>query len=309
MSQQQQQQPQQPLTITKIIEPELPNLMAILSLNTDKDATDIQVRAFQELNYLEQHAVNKPVLLTCDQNSIILAVKNVLGKNLSLDPNAGLVYIKTRNLNVGTYQQPKWKTVLEIQETANGLLSYNRQIGRILDYTNPEVKEDADGKVVGVSMQLLKPSWPQPRWEKYSFTEGDFLRWRRASHKENKKGYKQDGNKPVPNDSDDSLNYANPNYYSWKKGPDPEFIRAKCIRHSLKKLGANPNEDIKLVPRNFAVPINNDAAIAEAEDSAEFTPHEEINTTINNEAPSTSFHGNGSPGNSGPQDDDFANNL
>lgn len=282
---------QKPNTITDIIRPELSNLMAIISLNNDKASNDIQVLALQELNYLEQHASVKPALLNCDQQSIILAVKNVMRKNLSLDPNAGLVYVKTRNLNVGTFDRPIWKTVLEIQETANGLLSYNRQIGRILDYTNPKIKEDTTGKVIGVSMELLKPSWPQPRWEEYSFNEGDFYRWRRASHKENKKGYKQNSGKPVPDDNE--LNYANPNYTNWKTGPDPEFIRAKCIRHSLKKLGSNPNEAMQIIKSNAVVTINPDIAIAEAEDNDhDFAQHEEINTQIHHETSGESYSGN-----------------
>lgn len=268
-------------TITDIIKPELHNLEAILSLSNNNNVATL---ALQELNYLEQQAVQKPIIAQCEKNSIILAVKNVLRKNLSLDPSAGLVYIKTRSVSVNN----TWVTVLEIQETANGLLSYNRQLGRILDYENPQVKEDATGKTIGVSMKILKPSPLGPRWETYSFNEGDFLRWRRASHKENKRGYKPNNGKPVPNDDDTVLNYANPNYTNWKGGLDPEFARAKCIRHSLKKLGSNPNEGIGLMPMHAETPINATTAIIEAEDH-DFTPHEEINTQINE--PQTNFSG------------------
>jgi hypothetical protein len=270
-----------PQTISDIIKPELPEITALLSLN---NTGDIQTMAMQELNYLEQQAALKPIILQCEKVSIVLAVKNVLRKNLSLDPNAGLVYLKTRNTNVGTYEKPIWKLVLEVQETANGIISYNRQIGRMLDCTNPKVKKDSTGKVIGVSMEILKPSYRDTRWELYEFDESDFIRWQRASHKENKKGYKDNKGMKVPND--ETLNYANPNYTSWLNGIDPEFARAKCIRHSFKKLGSNPNEQAKLT---FKIPeplIDPRIAITEAEDQ-DFTPHEEITSQVNESQPHT----------------------
>ena len=38
------------------------------------------------------------------------------------------------------------------------------------------------------------------------------------------------------------MNYANALYSSYKGGIDPEFCKAKCIRHAFKKTGTNPNE-------------------------------------------------------------------
>lgn len=262
-----------PNTITDIIKPELPNLMAILSLNSDKNNDTLQTIALQELNYLEQQAVNKPELLTCQPLSIILGVKNVLRKNLTLDPSAGLVYIKTRRAQVNG----AWIDVLDLQETANGLLSYNRQLGRILDYTNPKIQKDEKGRVVGVSMRLLKPSPLGPRWEDYEYDESDFRRWATYSHKDRSRN-KQDA-------SLETLNYANQLYRSWMGGIDPEFARAKCIRHTLKKLGSNPNEGLQVLQpiANVSI-INTDMAMAEAgEGDGEYTHAEEIKSTINEE--------------------------
>jgi hypothetical protein len=262
-------------TITDIIKPELPTLTAIISLSNDKDRNTIETIALQELSYLEQHVLDKPDLLNCHPQSIILAVKNVLRKNLTLDPSAGLVYIKTRKKEING----KWVLVLESQETANGLLSYNRQFGRLLDYTNPKVIKDANGKVTGVTMSILKPSFPQPRWEDFEYDESDFRRWAIASHKERGRN---------KSDADiNKLNYANHLYFSWHKGIDPEFARAKCIRHSVKKLGTNPNELIMAgqSPQPVtAYPIDSNIAAAEAEDhDADFTAHEVVDTTINNQ--------------------------
>src|SRR6478735_6782378 len=136
-------------TITSIIKPELPTLMAILSLTNSQG--NVETIALQELSYLEEHAFKNPWIMDVLQNapqSIVFALKNVLRKNLSLDPNAGLIYLKKRSQKVNQNGVEKWITVLEAQETANGLLSYNRQIGTIYDYTNPKVAKNEKGRVI-----------------------------------------------------------------------------------------------------------------------------------------------------------------
>lgn len=258
-------------TVTDLIRPELPTLTAILSLNNDKDTTVLQTIALQELSYLEEHVLSKPEIINCHPQSILLAVKNVMRKNLTLDPSAGLVYIKTRKKEVNG----KWIVMLEAQETANGLLSYNRQFGRILDFTNPKITKDAAGKVTGVSMRILKPSYPEPRWEDFEYDESDFKRWATASHKERGRG-KADADLKT-------LNYANHLYRSWQGGIDPEFARAKCIRHSVKKLGTNPNELVIPTAQAAVIkPIDPTIAAAEAaEETQDYVQHEEVASHIN----------------------------
>jgi len=225
----------------ELLKNELPQLKALIGLSA-RDGADLQAMAMQELDFLRLHAMSKPDIQQCIPASVVLAVKSVLKKNLSLDPNAGLVYIKTRNINVGTKQAPEWRKALEIIESANGLISVARQTGRILDIKRPEVKKDASGKVIEVSVEILFPSYGAPRWEKINFDESDFGRWKVASHKDNGRNQK---------DSDsEKLNYANPNYTSFNGGLDPEFARAKAIRHGLKKLGTNPNETFFKHPEN-----------------------------------------------------------
>lgn len=262
----------QPLDLVKS---ELPTLQKILALHAPIGA-DMATIAAQELMYLEAIAQTKPDILQCTPQSVLLAVKSVMQKNLTLDPQAGLVYVKTRKVNTSPYGQPeKWVKVVEMMPTVNGLISINRQLGRILDYTNPRVVIDATGKVVGVSMQLLIPSYNKPRWELYEFDESYFMRWRIASHKENSRN-KSDANATT-------LNYANPNYTSHQGGIDPEFARAKCIRHSVKKLGTNPQEQ---APRKLQ-PIKQEIVVdPEVDDYAEYieqpgdvTPHVVVNST------------------------------
>jgi hypothetical protein len=266
-----QQQP--PKTITDIIKPELPNLMALLSLNNEAVGNSIETIALQELSYLEQHALAKPEILGCHPLSIITAVRTTLRKNLSLDPSAGLTYIKTRKTQING----AWVEVLEIQDTCNGKLSYYRQLGRILDFTRPKVQKNEKGRVIGVSMRLLLPSVLGPRWEDFDYDESDFKRWATYSHKERSRN-KQDANATT-------LNYANQLYRSWEGGIDPEFSRAKCINHSLKKLGANPNEGILMLPKfpdEKANAVDASTAMAEtADENGEFAWHEEVNSKVN----------------------------
>lgn len=220
----------------QVVKQELPQLKAILSLNTQK-GTDVETLALQELEYLQTIGLSNPAIYECLPQTIIAAVKSVMKQNLTLDPYAGLVYVKTRNVNIGTSDQKNYAKALEIQPSANGLISIARQCGRILDIDRPEVKKDAAGKVVGVSVKYLVPSYNEAgqkiaKWKTVEFDESDFKRWRKASHNENSRG-KSDAA---------TRDYSNPNYSNFNGGPDPEFVRAKAIRHGLKKLGTNPHE-------------------------------------------------------------------
>lgn len=250
----------------ELVRQELPNLQAIIALNA-RPGTDVATIAQQELLYLEQAAYNTPAILECEPFSVVMAVKSVMKQNLTMDPQAGLVYVKTRNVKVNN----EWKKVLEIQPSANGLVSINRQCGRILDYTNPVVTKDAAGKVTGVSMEILRPSYPQPRWEKYQYDESDFAKWRKYSHRDRSRG-KQDA-------SDQTMNYANALYTSQNGGIDGEMARSKCIRHSLKKLGTNPNEVAAMkvydVPKQIIVDPEIDAAGMD-----EFTPYQDMGSQM-----------------------------
>ena len=214
-----------------------------------------------------------PAVLECVPKSVELAVKSVLKNNLSLDPNAGLVYVKTRNINTGNNV---WVKVLEIQYSVNGILSIAYQCGKIIDHKNPVVKKNLDGKVIGAEFEFQRSTG---RWETVEFDESNFERWKIASHKENRRAYDNARDKSGKKVHDDNtLNYANPNYTSWKGGPDPEFIRAKAIRHSLKKLGTNANEKYatKIQVTNVKQVVIDNEKDMEASTDGEFTQHEEV---------------------------------
>lgn len=256
-----------------LVRQELPVLQAILQL-TAPPGTDTLTLAQQEILYLEQQCLTKPEILQCEVSSIIMAIKGVLKDNLTLDPNAGLIYITTRNVKVGN----DWKKMLVAKPTANGIISINRQAGRILDYTFPKVTKNDKGRVIGVSMQILVPSFTESRWQEVEYDESDFRRWMSYSHKENARSYKEGSGKPAPNL--DTLNYANKLYTSFNGGIDPEFARSKCVRHGLSRLGTNRNERIIKwnIPNDRVVDPEVDA---QGDDENHVTEAEVVNTTIN----------------------------
>ncbi len=84
---------------------------------------------------------------------------------------------------------------------------------------------------MSVSVRILLPSVPSPRWEEVDMDQSDFDRLRKFSHIKNARG---------KNDADiKKLNYANPLYTSFNGGIDPEFARSKVVSTALKKRGTN----------------------------------------------------------------------
>lgn len=253
-----------------ILEKERPQLEAVLALNASPD-TDVKTMVLEELKHLEYAALAKPEIMKCDPRTVVSALRTVLKQNLSLDPYQGLVYIKTRNINTGTKSAPSIILALEIEPTANGLISINRQAGRILDVDRPEVKYDSMGKVISVSVKFLKPTFDASgnkatRWQEIVFDQSDILRWKKSSHRQNAAG--------AP---DGEFEKANALYRSHNGGVDPEFARAKAIRHGLKKLGTNMNEKgfkASAAPSNKAPIV--DAKVASEESKEEFATYSEV---------------------------------
>lgn len=253
-----------------VLEKEKPTLIALVGMNLPAGVNP-EALVIQELEYLKQISFANADVATCVPETIVYAVKHVLKNNLTLDPMAGLVYVKTRNVKVGEV----WRKALEITPSCNGLLSISYQCGKILDHKNPAVIKDANGKVVGVEFELQRANG---RWEKFTYDESDFNRWAIASHKEN--GRKKDDAKL------EKLNYANAHYTSWKGGLDPEFARAKAIRHSLKKLGTNANEKyaIKIQPTVKTIDISPEMDNESGSDEytpVEVIPHSEEGNAVN----------------------------
>lgn len=205
----------------------VPTLTQLLLVNMPDGTTEQEAKrkAFREIMNIEAIFSLKPELAACDPGSIVLAVKQCIGDNLTLAPAAGLVYLYPQKVRVGTdgANAPIYKQVLVYDPTAEGRISIARQSGSILDHKRPVCVFDHDGMVESVSFTFLVPSYGGARWETVTFTKADFEKWKQKS------ASKFGGN-------------SNANYISWKGGIDPEFAGSKAIRHALKKLGTNKNE-------------------------------------------------------------------
>lgn len=234
----------------------MPTLCQLAQIN-GISAERAEALMHQEIEFVREAAMLNPKIMQSAPASVLLAVKRAIKNNLTLDPQAGLMYIKTRLVDIS--QDPNVKQnimIMETQETCNGLLSKNRMLGRILDHNVPTVEFHADGKVKSVTFSFQKNTG---NWETMTYSEYDFERWGTASHKERSR-WKKDA---------DKVDYRNALYTSWRGSIDPEFAKAKAIRHSLKKLGTNPNERmasaIQISPAEFKV-IEPSIANKEADD-------------------------------------------
>lgn len=204
-----------------VIGNKMEELVKFASIVQEKTADDVRELITIELGHLKRHYEDNAQLRECTDDSLLLSVKEVIKKNLSLDKNAGLVYLMTRNVNKGTKEAPKWVKICEVKESPNGLISLNRQMGLLLDIERPKLIRNDKGKVIGGSVNILKNSYPEPRWETMEFDEFDIKRWAKYSEKQNK-------------------GRTNELYTSGECGGiDDGFMRAKIIKHSLANLGKN----------------------------------------------------------------------
>lgn len=200
------------------------NIQAVLGLHAPAGA-NLKALAMQELDFLQMHMAVKPFIADCEAITVIQAVKYTLKNNLSLDPNAGLVYLMPSSAKVGN----AWKTILEIKPTAEGRISIAKQAGTLIYNKRPQVVKDANGKVVKAFVEMLFPCGNTSVWETIEIDESDFKRFRTASHTKNSRG---------KNDAA-TVDYSNKLYTSFYGGIDPEFARSKVISVALKKRGTN----------------------------------------------------------------------
>lgn len=217
------------LTVIQHLEQKLPDLMAVMGLNASP-GTDLRTLVLQEIQYVAERCVNNPAIAECSIDSVVQCVRKAIKNNLTLDPAAGLMYMipgSVKNASGG------YSKVLESPLTVNGSLSVAYQCGTILDHERPVVEYNDKGQVIAVSVKILRPSFPAPRWEPIQYDNVYFKRWMAASHKKNARG-KQDADAT-------KLNYANALYRSHNGWIDPEFAIAKSLRHAIEKLGTNQN--------------------------------------------------------------------
>ncbi len=216
------------ITAIELLQNDKPTLTQLIKANMPIGTSDqaAEMAVLREINNVDMIFYMRPELASCDQRSVLLAVKQSIADNLTLSPNAGLVYLYPGKVRVGTdgANKPIYREVLVYDPTAEGEISIARQAGTLFDFKRPECTFDELGKVETVSFEFQVPSGGgQLRWEKVTFGKMHFERWQQKS------AAKFGGN-------------ANANYTSWRGGIDPEFAGSKAIKHALKKRGTNKNE-------------------------------------------------------------------
>ena len=245
----------------KTINSKLPELIKVAKVVFPK-WTDEQIENYvlSELSFLKERLQLNEGLQECTAESLLQCVKKSLLDNVSLNTASNLVYIQKGSVKLNN----QYVAVAQYGLSPEGKISVTRQSGMVLDITRPKLKKNPDGKIIGGTIEILKPSTPQPRWEEIEFDESDINRWMAASTKKNN-------------------GKTNPLYTNGVAGGiDSEFMRSKILKHALGKgLGTNKNETlienktVQMLPVNTEFEPVNDALFLEETNQIENIEQEE----------------------------------
>lgn len=245
----------------KTINSKLPELIKVAKVVFPK-WTDEQVENYvlSELSFLKERLQLNEGLQECTAESLLQCIKKSLLDNVSLNLASNLVYIQKGSVKLNN----QYVAIAQYGLSPEGKISVVRQSGMVLDITRPKLKKNSEGKVIGGTIEILKPSTPQPRWEEIEFDESDINRWMNASTKKNN-------------------GKTNPLYTNgFAGGIDSEFMRSKILKHALGKgLGTNKNETlienktVQMLPVNTEFEPVNDALFLEETNQIESIEQEE----------------------------------
>jgi hypothetical protein len=245
----------------KTINSKLPELIKVAKVVFPKWTDDqIENYVLSELSFLKERMQLSEGLQECTAESLLQCIKKSLLDNVSLNTASNLVYIQKGSVTV----KGQRVAVAQYGLSPEGKISVTRQSGMVLDITRPKLKKNSEGKVIGGTIEILKPSTPQPRWEEIEFDESDINRWMAASTKKNN-------------------GKTNPLYTNGVAGGiDSEFMRSKILKHALGKgLGTNKNETlienktVQMLPVNTEFEPVNDALFLEENNQIESIEQEE----------------------------------
>jgi len=194
--------------------------------------------AAMEIDNLKIHALTNPVIAECEPVTAVAAVRSIIRMGLTLDPNLGMVYIKTRNVKSGNSFFKK----LELQPTVNGLLYMALQTGTLQDHKRPTVTYNAKNQVETVTFEYKTSG----EWKSITKDAAYFQRLSGFSAKQNKGS-------------------ANALYSSHNGFIDPEFAATKVMRHVLSKMGINPMNK-RQAQIEFTPVVDADITAAESND-------------------------------------------
>lgn len=214
--------------------------------NPEMEEYALKARVIQEVGYFEYACMLNDNLSTCNPRSVMMMLRWVIQNKLSVDTQAGLVYLKTRNVK---QSDGSFIKVLEYEPSPEGVLSMSYSTGEIIDHQRPVIHYDGleKPKVVSVDFSFQLHNG---RWETVSYSEGHFRKWRLASHENNARG-SSDGDMV-------KMNKANKSYTSFNGGIDPEFCTGKAIKHGLDKRGTN-----RIAPKRVTMPMQETAPVSD----------------------------------------------
>jgi len=217
----------------KKIEEQAFSLQKIAGHVQGRTPEELEAFVLNEISYLKERVELAPALQECREDSLLMCIRHALRDNVSLDANAGLVYIYPQKVKVANGQ---YVSVAHYELSPNGRISLARQTGNILDFERPQLIKEGE-KVVGGFMKILKPSYPEPRWETYDYNQSDIDRWAKFSSKKNKKW--DNAQRKFVEGSPNALYSSGPG-----GGIDEGFMKAKIVKHTLKQLGINASERV-----------------------------------------------------------------
>jgi len=105
-----------------------------------------QAEAFHaaESNYFIRRLMDVPDMLKCSQFSIYCAFNDVVLNNLTFNPDANLVYLQSRNANIGTYKNPVYEKRAKFVISPYGELVIRMNAGQIKYADDPVIVYEGD---------------------------------------------------------------------------------------------------------------------------------------------------------------------
>ena len=189
---------------------------------------------------LQKLLFDKPEIKQCTKLSIYGCFLDIAVNGLSFESgNKPLVYITSRNVNVGSQQQPSWQKRAEVKVSPYGELLLRVKTGQIAHADNPVIVYDGDffepyiddhgNKSIRFQMKAKERKVCVGAFIKLTRLDKSFdYQWLSKEEITRLRGYSHRQNKgDTTNDKSNSL------YTSHHGGIDPGFLAAKMIKHAF----------------------------------------------------------------------------
>jgi hypothetical protein len=195
----------------------------------------------RESLYFKRRLMDSPDLRASTIFSLYACFIDIVANGLSFDPDSKLVYLETRNANVGTQQNVVWEKRAKLVISPYGELTIRMEVGQIKYIDQPVVVYDCDsirirtneagqkvvvyeGAIPRTSKKIIacfvKVTRPDGSFDFNYLLEDDIIRLAAYSQRNNSRG--------------SSAGKANALYTSNDGQVDPGFLIAKTIKHAFR---------------------------------------------------------------------------